>query len=264
MKPDDIQTQGMKAGLYVPRISSYHTVLSHWIIDAGKVFTRPPTAVIQQTVRFNDISFYQREADFIVMQSAGSSGVVLRAGQRNYPDGCYNKCTRQAKADGMPTGSYWLYDSRARPRDQAKKWHDVIGNDPHPLKDWADYEENYFGKWRGWRNLYDFLEYSREEMPGREFGIYSGYYYWLANSPNPIFQKAQLNYFEQYPLWLAWYTKNPANVKIPRPWTTLWGWQYGFEDGIKYGVKSKEIDGDVYNGTQAQWDEMIGGKNGNL
>lgn len=248
------ENYGMQAGTHKPRPSL--NTLAHLLGGSTPAF--PASAVIQTAIKFNDISFYQLAANFETMRLAGSSGVILRAGQRNYVDSCYRKFHAAARIERFPVGSYWLYDSRAKPRDQARLWHDTIGNDTHVLLDWMDYEENYRGPYRGWRHLYDFAEYCKEEMPDRKFGIYTGYYYWLANSPSPLSQKLQLLYFKKYPLWLAWYTKDPTRVRIPRPWANLWGWQYGFENGIQFGVGSKEIDGDYFNGSRAEWDTLIG------
>ena len=38
--------------------------------------------------------------------------VTIRAGQNNWKDICFNVSWKNAKAAGIPRGSYWFYDSR--------------------------------------------------------------------------------------------------------------------------------------------------------
>src|SRR5688572_16627715 len=85
-------------------------------------------------------------------------------------------------------------------------------------------------------------------------GLYTGYYWFRANS-NPITHASQYNYLKDKPLWLAWYTDDPADVLIPAPWTRLTWWQYGtpVED---YGQEGTfEIDKNFYNGTLTEFYE---------
>lgn len=212
-------------------------------------------AVIAQTVQMVDISFYQVTAIFPTMLSNGIRGAIIRAGQNLWGDSKAETYMVDAEASGMPIGSYWFYDSRADPKDQAKKWKEILGNHKTPLMCWADYEENYGGTYKGWKQFYNFLEACKREMPDRKFGIYTGYYYWLENSP---ILPSELNYFAGYPLWLAWYINNPDLVKIPKPWTNLTIWQYTSSgDGTKLGVGSKEIDMNVFNGSLTEYNNYF-------
>lgn len=205
-----------------------------------------------------DISFYQATADFNVMKNGGIKGAIIRAGQRNWPDSKAEIFMTNAKANNMPFGSYWFYDSRAEPRDQAELWAETLGEHDTKLWCWADYEENYGGAHKGWRKFYDFLEYCKLYMPFRKFGIYTGYYYWVANSPNPITQPTNLNYFAQYPLWLAWYANNISYVKIPKPWDRMLLWQKTDNgDGTYLGVGSLNIDMNEFIGTLEEYNQTF-------
>ncbi len=220
-------------------------------------------SLLEAEVTLLDISFYQSTADFIKMISASVEGVVIRAGQNLWTDPKAEEFMSNAELANMSIGSYWYYDSRADPKQQAKKWKEVLGNHKTPLYCWADYEETYDGTYHGWRAFYDFLEACKTEMPDRKFGIYTGYYYWVDHSPNPITQAANLNYFAQYPLWLAWYTTDLSLVKIPKPWTKLIFWQYTSSgNGITYGVGSKEVDKNKFNGSLEEFNNMFGLENG--
>lgn len=219
--------------------------------------------LIDAEVTLLDISFYQDTADFVKMISASVEGVIIRAGQNLWADSRAEIFMSNAESAKMPIGSYWYYDSRADPKEQAKKWKSVLGNHKTPLYCWADYEETYDGDYHGWRYFYDFLEACRTEMPDRKFGIYTGYYYWIDHSPNPITQSANLNYFAQYPLWLAWYTTDMSIVKIPKPWTKLLFWQYTSSgNGTTYGVGSREVDKNKFNGNIEEFYKQFGIENG--
>jgi hypothetical protein len=93
---------------------------------------------------------------------------------------------------------------------------------------------------------YDFMEYSKQLMPNRKFGVYTGYYYWrerFVGTPDP--------YWKQYPLWIAAY--GPAAL-IPAPWSEYKFWQFTDNgSGPDYGVASGNIDLNSFNGTLADF-----------
>lgn len=246
-----------KAGLYKPSL-------------LGKLYglIYPSTGIkerslLETEVTLLDISFYQMSASFPVMLSNGVRGVIIRAGQNTWADNHANIYMNGAEEAGMPYGSYWFYDSRIEPKEQAKKWKEVLGDRDVKLYCWADYEENFGGAYGGWRHFYDFLEECKRIMPNRKFGIYTGYYYWIEHSPSPLTQAANLAYFAQYPLWLAWYVSDVSYVKIPKPWTKMLFWQYTSSgDGIFYGVGSKEVDKNRFMGTLEEFNQLFNLKNG--
>lgn len=204
-----------------------------------------------------DISFYQdnsttpQRIDFVKMKSI-SDFIIIRAGQNLWSDRDFKHNWAQAKTVGLPRGSYWFYDSRADPKQQAEKWIETLGNDRGELPLFADFEESYNGPHAGWQKWYDFLERLKALADGKEICIYTGYYYWTPNAPNPISQPSSLEYFHQYPLWVANY--KVTKPRIPAPWKDdEWLlWQYTEEgDGLAYGVESLEIDLNYFNGDQA-------------
>ncbi len=240
-----------KAGNYRP---SFLGRIRSLLQKSTTIETRP--GLLTSEIVMLDISFYQATADFNVMRANGVKGVIIRAGQNKWIDGQAEKFMTDAEAAGMPIGSYWFYDSRMNPKTQAETWAAALGNHKTPLYCWADYEESYGGAYGGWKYFYDFLEECQAKMRGRKLGIYTGYYYWLEHSP---LTTGSLHYFEQYPLWLAWYNPDISCVKIPKPWTKMTVWQKTASgDGVKYGVGSKEVDMDSFIGTQAEFDTMFG------
>src|SRR5574341_857011 len=201
-----------------------------------------------------DVSFYQddpgttRGIDFARMNQV-SDFVIVRAGQNQWVDTDFETNWRGAKQAGLPRGSYWFYDSRADPRRQAELWVDILNGDRGELPLFADIEEVYGGPFAGWQHWRTFLERLRALAGQKEIGIYTAYFYWRDNAPNPTTQPNELEYFHRYSLWIANYVANQPLV--PKPWgTNEWlFWQFtAMGDGPAYGVESLDIDLNYFNG----------------
>jgi len=215
-----------------------------------------------------DVSFYQDDPttsqtiDFAKMKAAGAGYVIIRGGQNAWSDRDFKINWPAAKAAGLPRGSYWFFDSRIDPKFQAELWVSLFYGDFGELPLFADFEERYGGKYGGWSNWNIFLEHLKVLVPGKELGIYTAYYYWKEFAPNYIFSPTALAYCKQYPLWIANYGTN--DPLVPRPWSTTdhggWTfWQFtDHGDGYKYGVESKEIDLNYFNGDQAAFNARFG------
>ena len=201
-----------------------------------------------------DVSFYQDDPgtphgiDFKRMDSIADF-VIIRAGQNLWIDSDFNDNWQAAKATSLPRGSYWFYDSRADPRQQADLWASLVKDDLGELPLFADFEEAYKGEFAGWENWKKFLERLRSQVGQKEIGIYTAHYYWQDNAPNAVTQAADLEYFHQYPLWIANY--GVSTPLVPKPWKSdEWlFWQFtSMGNGILYGVESAEIDLNYFNG----------------
>ena len=203
-----------------------------------------------------DVSFYQDDPqtpqgiNFIKMRQAGAGYIIIRAGQNLWGDRDFKANWRESKAAGMPRGSYWFYDSRADPKKQAELWVSQFDGDFGELPLWCDFEDNYGGSFKGWKNWYNFMERLKTLVPDKELGVYTAYYYWLENMAGV--PTASVNYFKQYPLWIANYgTTTPL---VPKPWIadewTLWQFTDN-GDGALYGVESGNIDLNYFNGDLA-------------
>jgi len=201
-----------------------------------------------------DVSFYQDDPDtpeqinFAKMKQAADY-VIIRTGQNLWPDPDFQYNWSEAKKAGLPRGTYWYYDSRADPKRQAELWVELMGDDLGELPLFADLEETYGGQYKGWRKWYDFLERLKQLVGQKEIGIYTAFYYWRDYAPNPNTDPDSLEYFHQYPLWIANY--GVSEPMIPKPWSANeWlFWQFTeVGDGAKYGVESKGIDLNYFNG----------------
>lgn len=209
---------------------------------------------IQTQVRLADISYYQGGIDFALMRQV-LDGVIIRAGQRNWVDCEFVTNWQAAKQAGLPRGTYWLYDSREDPKKQAALWWSLVCDDPAELVYVADLEESYGGPYGTPENFKAFiLEFLRlSGLPDSKFAVYSGFFWWNERVGDDIF-------FRRFSLWLAWYAPM-AVVRVPEPWAEcdLLFWQYTCSgDGFLYGVSSREIDLNWFNGTAAEYSQRFG------
>lgn len=214
-----------------------------------------------------DVSFWQykykddtrREItgwiDFVKMRTL-TPYTIIRAGQNLWKDIAFDVSWEISKKAGLLRGSYWFYDSRADPKKQAQLWIATLTGDLGELPLWADFEDNYGGAWSGWRYWYDFLEEVKRLVPNKEIGIYTGYFYWIEQTTSKGIPSASLEYFKQYPLWIANY--GATTPLIPKPWDTWTFWQWTDKgDGKKYGVESLNIDLNYFNGDARQFAERF-------
>ena len=211
-----------------------------------------------------DISFYQDDnntqqgVNFVKMsQSAGY--VIIRAGQNTWIDSDFRTNWNNAKIAGLPRGSYWFYDSRVEPKAQADLWFSAFEGDFGELPLFADFEEAYGGAFTGWRHWKIFLDRIKSKVGNREVGVYTAYYYWVRNAPNANTNPNDLEYFHQFPLWVANY--GVTSPLVPKPWSpTEWTfWQFTDNgNGPQYGVESPGIDLNNFNGDLAAFRQRFG------
>lgn len=199
-----------------------------------------------------DVSFYQddnatqRTINFAMMK-LNAGFVIIRAGQNVWGDPDFKHNWQAAKSAGLPRGSYWFYDSRIEPKHQADLYVSLFEGDFGELPLFCDFEDTYKGNYGEWKDWYTFIERLKVLAPKKEIGIYTGYYYWLEHTVQAGIPAASMAYFKQYPLWVARYQS--TQPLVPIPWTDWTLWQFTDNgDGSLYGVESKNIDLNYYNG----------------
>lgn len=213
-----------------------------------------------------DVSFYQDDPatpqgiDFVKMRELAAY-VVIRAGQNRWADRDVKRNWSAAKSAGLPRGAYWFYDSRVPPQEQAELWISLLGGangaNLGELPLFCDFEDSYGGAYGKWKDWYDFLESLKSLAPDKELAIYTAYYYWFERTIGARIPIASLNYFKQYPLWIANY--GVTKPLIPLPWTDWTFWQFtAHGDGTLYGVESKNIDLNYFNGDLAVFNARFG------
>lgn len=209
-----------------------------------------------------DLSFYQdndltpQTPDFTKMWEYGAEFVIIRAGQGEWADPDFKMNWMNARGV-LPRHSYWYYDNRYEPRQQARRWWNLLKDDYEGMM-WLDLEHKATGGYSGWRHWFDFLDelVNVIGIPADRIGIYTGYYYWAEYAPKT---ELSLRWFGQFKLWLAWYTTQVEDVQIPRPWTKMFLWQDGtYPIGPEVGVESEEIDHNFFMGTDEEFQTYFG------
>ena len=234
-----------------------------------------------------DVSHFEWNVDWdIIKVSEYNNFVYVRAGQGTLKDERFDQHWQGAKQAGIPRGAYWVYDPRykpGKPKRQAEAFLQALDGDLGELPIAADIEKYTTGKWHGWKNWYDFLEYTKALLPDSwtqrfsDLGIqsiivYTGFEYWNKEGPKQEEENAH-SYFAKYPLWLAWYGVNDqvADLSLSpedggiiplRNWQSWLLWQYSDKSMIEGVTDDKgnitDVDMNVYNGTTEDFKEHFG------
>jgi lysozyme len=217
-------------------------------------------------VRGCDISGWQsatRHIDFGKMYGNGARFCFIKSSQIIVDkDFVYN--WQASRAAGLLRGAYHFLDWRKSELDQADLFINLLRDDPGELPPVCDFEitANQPPKEIMRGKLWNFLTRVQRAL-GVFPIIYTGYYHWNEYGSKDAG-------WTQFPFWLAWYASE-AYIRwctfggdgTPKPWKHWTFWQYSCKgDGLAYGVESKQIDLNYFNGTEAQlreWAENYGG-----
>lgn len=203
---------------------------------------------------WNDDPRTAEQIDFNHMKSTGAQFVGVKAGQNAYTDPDFKYNWIESKKAGLVRFSYFFCGYEVKPKLQAQNYWDILQLDFNPEEMcFADYEN---GSWTDWYQLYIFLNEFQmlSGLPSDKVGIYTGYPYWTQHRP---FSDMYLKFFAEHPLFLAWYTSDPAYVRVPLPWTEVLLWQDG-TPVIDVGQESPKIDSDKFNGDQIKFKKHFG------
>jgi GH25 family lysozyme M1 (1,4-beta-N-acetylmuramidase) len=229
---------------------SVHSVLNYLVT---KPVTFHPSAIITRAVQFPDVSFYQGNIDYSVM-CMQTEAIIIRAGQGIWKDEKFERNYQEARKCNKKIGVYWFYDGRYSPQQQVETLLPLLIGKKLEMEVYMDWEKNYGGAHEGLRNVVALMELI--ETAGYKVGFYTGYYFFRSNS-NAVTHASQYNYLKTKPLWLGWYTSNPADVLIPAPWSELTHWQFG-TPAVDWGQETKEIDMNFFNGTKQEFESRYG------
>lgn len=196
--------------------------------------------------RFQDDSTTPSRINFKKMVDAGISFIGIRClfGVTKDRDFDYNwKAARDA---GLIRTAYHFVTVGSTAQEQLDAVLTTLRDDKGELPVTHDYER-YLYATNDWRvpkigNLkYLATEIAKEHK--RKGIVYTGYYTWRD------YGGWNDNYWLEHPLWIATYSHTPL---IPKPWTNWTFWQYTDKgNGSDYGVESKNIDLDQFQGTEA-------------
>lgn len=207
-----------------------------------------------------DVSLWQddnrtpQKTNFNKMKQSGAIFCGVKVGQKNYPDPDFEYNWIQSKAANLVRFGYWFCDRYETPKVQAKKYWEILQLDFDSNEmQWADYE---VGSWLDWQSLYIFMNEFQmlSGLPNDKFGVYTGYPYWIEHRPVEIYKR---QWFANHPLWLAWYTEDYNDVRIPSEWKECLLWQDG-TPVIDVGQESPKIDHNKFNGGKEKFERYFG------
>jgi len=203
-----------------------------------------------------DVSFYQDndytpdKINFQLMRNRGADFVFMRVGQNTWIDPDWKDYEQASKkVDGLLRGSYWFYDSRNTIQSQTGiYWNNIkdASLDIMPVMDFEKHSVKYIPSSRWSRTFFLSLIKEFLDRMDQHWGDYSMLY------TNP----GWLHYLQPLPDWL---TKHPLWIAYygAEQYINLWGypewkfWQHTYKgDGLYWGVESKQIDLNIYNGTR--------------
>lgn len=169
----------------------------------------------------------------------------IRASFGTAPDEDFGYNWRESKRTGFLRGLYQFIDYRKPARPQAELLYSLVRDDLPELPHVLDLEKlwlpqpagaNMLAWVREWFDVADAL-FGR---PGIFYTNPATIRYWLINIPD---------WLKAHPLWVAHYGVSAPSFA---PWNTWTFWQYSsVGPGPKFGMESKGLDLDYFNGDEA-------------
>lgn len=199
-----------------------------------------------------DCSHYNPTVDFELAKSRGMRFAYIKAADGKYETN-YWRLNWGKSQFILPRGAYvWLHNRNIYPiADQVGKWLELLTPDPGELPIAIDFEETAKGNPTA-DDLYNAM-LQWEAGTGRTGLIYTRANFWQDHGMDDAF-------FGRWGLWVAQYKISQPD--IPAPWNrhTFWQWsQEGDGQVYGYGSDSKEMDMDVFNGSEADFANYLGG-----
>jgi len=209
----------------------------------------PSKVLIVDISKWQDDPNTLKSVDFELLKERNVSGVIIKCGEANSIDRAFVSYARALETANIPFGVYWYYNNKYSPKIQATLFASTLKNygiSPK-LGMWLDLEDRNSGNFTGWKHWYNFLVELKVQFPNSIIGIYTGHYYFAEMTIQAGISASSLEWFNQFPLWIASYGANPKPTK---PWGLEWTiWQFtDLLDGKFYGVESKELDGNYFYG----------------
>lgn len=213
-----------------------------------------------------DVSFWQdydgteQKIDFNKAKSNGAQFVIVKSSQDLFVDEDFEYNIISAKKAGLITGMYHFWDYRKSATDQAKYFASLCLKHKPDLPPVLDFEQR-----QTWpmptpantiRAIQIFMDVF-EQAYGKKMMFYT----------NPNMIKNFLTYDRipswllEHDLWIASYPRVMTDTSAPvfQPWSNWKFWQYSDKgDGIAYGMESKQVDMNYFNGTYEELKKYAG------
>jgi len=208
-----------------------------------------------------DVSAWQddnttpKQIDFVKAKAAGAQFIIIKATQLT-KDQDFDYNWRECKAAGIPRGAYCFGHWTSSAAIVSKNFVDALRGDSGEIYPTLDIENLYSSGYKvplppranmlKW--IMQFKDYVESELQ-RKMMIYL--------NPGMInYLKPIPDWMLAMPLWIAHWQRNYAGILYPKtpaiaPWEKWTFWQTSDKgDGLLYGMESKQVDIDWYNGTK--------------
>ena len=207
-----------------------------------------------------DVSFWQDDnstpqgIDFERARAAGAEFVFIKSSQALFTDQDFTRNWQVARAASLLRGAYHFFDYRVSALEQAKYFVELLRGDPGELAPVLDVERH--PQWplptreALLREIQTFLEYVEAQIGKRPIFYANPAMLYYILKPVP-------DWLVQYPLWIAHYDVPEPNMIAPWPRWTFWQWT-AKGDGLYYGVESKGLDMNWFNGSSAELRSFAG------
>jgi lysozyme len=210
--------------------------------------------VVKRTLGI-DVSWYDddhatpQRPDFVKAHAAGAEFVFVKASQGLAPDPDFATLWPAAKEAGLLRGAYHFLTWNTSPEFQASNFYTYLKNDPGELPPVVDFEWWSTVPPTAFDKLYCFLEMLKQ-LSKKTPIIYTGPSFWQTYGKKDL-------YWKQYGLWIAHYGVDTPTV--PVPWSFWQFWQHSSHgDGARFGMESKSVDLDYFNGTLDELRAYVG------
>jgi lysozyme len=154
-----------------------------------------------------------------------------------------------AKEAGLLRGAYLFHDYRVSPSGQAKFFASRLKADPGELPPVLDVEKYWqpYPARTGWLAAIQTMISTLKNEGHARVTFYS--------NPDAILYSLSPipDYLSSLPLWIAHYGADQPSTKAVAPWGRWTFWQHtATGDGLAFGMESKGLDMDWFNGTEAE------------
>jgi len=207
-----------------------------------------------------DVSFWQdnnntpQQIDWKKAKTAGAVFAFIKASQATFTDSDFVYNWEGAKTAGILRGAYHFFDYRVSPKTQATHFIKLLKNDPGELPPVMDLEQHPNWPLPSRENLLAVIKTFLEALQA-EFGRKPLFY----TNPSMIYYtlKPVPSWLTAYPLWIAHYgVPQPTMIQ---PWASWTFWQWTDKgDGLAFGMESKGLDMNWFNGTEQELRKWAG------
>ena len=204
---------------------------------------------------WQDLNSTPQRIDWPKAKAQGIKFAFIRACNGFVPDEDFDYNWEEAKRVGLLRGAYQFYDYRKSPTEQAKFFASLM-TDPGELPPVIDLE--YYDPWGAIKrnNILSNLQAYINTMQSAGFPRVTFY----SNPAMILYTLAPIpSFLTALPLWIAHYGVDAPSTSAVAPWGKWTFWQYTpLGDGLAYGMESKGLDMDWFNGSEEELHDFAG------